>query len=98
LKSKRLLNTLLSILLVIMLLIIIAHKLEQDKLFVKLEEEHVYLVQRVDDLRVKTADALVVQENINASLEAMGEVQVDMEWLYWMESNWDLVKPLGHGK
>ena len=97
-RSKRLLNTLLSILLIIMLLAIITHKVEQDKLFVQLEAEHVYLAQRVDELKIKTADALLLQENINDSLEAMGKVQVDMEWLYWMENNWDLIKPLGHGK
>lgn len=93
-RSKRILNTLLSILLIIMLIAIIAHKVEQDKLFVQLEAEHVYLVQKVDELKAKTADALLVQENINDSLEAMGKVQVDMEWLYWMENNWDLIKPL----
>ena len=91
--SKR--DIVICLIAIVMLLVLIVDKLENDDLISKLSTEQTELIKLAASNEVVIMELQTEKDAINDKLDEWADI--DMKWLYWIEENWHLVKQIGDG-
>ena len=78
---------------IFVLLALIVDKVEKDKIIDRLSTEQTLLFQKAEKNEVLISD--LDSEKIAIISKLNDWEAIDMEWLYWIEDNWELLQTIG---
>lgn len=78
---------------IVILTILIVDKVENDKIIDRLSTEQTQLYQKATNNEVLISDLDSEKAILIAKLNEWDEI--DIEWLYWIEDNWELLETIG---
>ena len=79
--------------LIVLLIALIADKVEKDKILDRLSTEQNQMISDIEVSEKVIVELGAKQMAINEKLDEWDSI--DQRWLSWIKENWQLVKPLG---